>query len=339
MVTSREFRRLVADLEGVFSDAIRAGISGDPQQKEQIGSNIGDNTEADPQEALRRTGDTARSQVSDVYRAGVDTTQPSIDRFARGDASLSQASKEIGSNVASGVKQSIKGIKITGDQRDQLLNRIKNILLEAHSSQEYQTALDDLMSITSQIGEQGEQFGKQIKQTHQATQQEHGEKIDDVTQSSKRLIEKFANNNSLDPLINTVREFGSHVKNDQEMRNYLKEVREFIHKSVRDTNYIQTEDYNQKASELFDKGQYEFKERYSDDTNRVVDEAQSFAKGFKDDPLNQELSNDLQNLTKSLFLDENGKPTFKYELFKDFASMVPVIAAQLEYLPLPPIEK
>ena len=29
MVSSREFRRLVADLEGVLSDAIRAGITGE----------------------------------------------------------------------------------------------------------------------------------------------------------------------------------------------------------------------------------------------------------------------------------------------------------------------
>lgn len=339
MVSSREFRRLVADLEGVLSDAIRAGISGDPQQKEQIGSNIGDNTEADPQEALKRTGDTARAQAGDVYRAGVETTQPTVDKFASGEATFGQASKEIGSNVAGGIKQSVKGIKITGQQRDQLLNRIKNILLEAHSSQEYQTAIDDLMSITSQIGEQGGSFGQQLKQTHEATQQEHGDKIDDVTQSSKRLVEKFANNNSLDPLINSIREFGTHVKNDTEMRDYLKQVREFVHKSIRDTNYIQSEEYNQKASELFDKGQYEFKERYRDDTHHVLDQAQNFGRGFKDDPLNQELANDLQNLTKSLFLDEDGKPTFKYELFKDFASMVPVIAAQIEYLPLPPIDK
>ncbi|KAG2182060.1 hypothetical protein INT43_006986 [Umbelopsis isabellina] len=339
MVSSREFRRLVADLEGVFSDAIRAGISGDPQQKEQIGSNIGNNTEADPQEALQRTGNTARAQAGDVYRAGVETTQPTVDKFASGEATFGQASKEIGSNVAGGIKESVKGIKITGEQRDQLLNRIKNILLDAHSSQEYQTAIDDLMSITSQIGDQGESFGQQLKQTHEATQQEHGEKIDDVTQSSKRLVEKFANNNSLDPLINSVREFGSHIKNDNEMRDYLKQVREFVHKSIRDTDYIQSEQYNQKASELFDKGQYEFKERYRDDTNHVLDQAQTFGRGFKDDPLNQELASDLQNLTKSLFLDEEGKPTFKYELFKDFASMVPVIAAQIEYLPLPPIDK
>lgn len=339
MVTSREFRRLVADLEGVLSDAIRAGITGKEEHKQQVGSNIGDDTEADPQEALHRTGDTARGHAGDIYRAGVETTEPTVNKFASGEATFGQASQEIGSNVTTGIKDSVKDINLTQEQRNTLLNRLKKILLEAHASQEYQSALDDLMSIIRQIGEQGEQFGGQLRQAHESTQEAHGDNIDNVTQSSKRLVEKFANGNSLDPLWNAVRDFGSHVKNDQDMRNYLEELREFIHKSIRDTGFIQSEQYDQKSSELLDRGQHEIKERYRDDTDRVLHEAKVFGQGFKEDQLNQEIANDLRELTVSLFLDEDGKPTFKYELFKDFASMIPVIAAQIEYLPLPPIEK
>lgn len=338
MVSSREFRRLVADLEGVLSDAIRAGITGDERQKQQVGSRIGDDTEADPEEAVQRTGHTARGHAADVYRSGVETTEPSVNKFASGEATFGEASKEIGSNVVSGVKSSAKGITITPEQRNVLLNRIKKILLEAHSSQEYQSALDDMMHIIRQIGEQGEKFGGQLRQAHQSTQEAHGDNIDNVIHSSKRLVEKFANGNSLDPLINAVRDFGSHVREDNEMRDYLEQLREFIHKSIRDTSFIQSEQYDQQASELLDRGQYEMKERYRDDSERVLDEAKSFSQGFQEDELNQELASDLQQLTSSLFLDEDGKPTFKYELFKDFASMIPVIAAQIEYLPLPPIE-
>jgi hypothetical protein len=339
MVTSREFRRLIGDLEGVLSDAIRAGIAGDEQMKEKVGSNIGDDNEADPQEAIQRTGDTARGHAADVYRAGFDTTHPTVDKYARKDATFTEASQEIASNVASGIKKSVTGINLSYEQRNKLLNRLKKILLEAHSSQEYQTAIDDLIYIIRQIGQQGEQFGGQLRQAHESTQETHGEHIDNVTQSSKRLVEKFANNNSLDPLINAVRDFGEHVKNDQEMRNYLTDLREFIHKCIRDTTLIQSEQYDQKARELLDRGQTEMRERYQDDTDRVLDEAKSFGQGFMQDQLNQELTDDLQNLTKSLFLDENGKPTFKYDLLKDFASMIPVIAARIEYLPLPPIDK
>ncbi|KAI9281303.1 hypothetical protein BC943DRAFT_363114 [Umbelopsis sp. AD052] len=338
MVTSREFRRLVADLESVVSDSIRASITGDEQMKQNIGSNIGDTREADPQDAFQRTGDTARGHAGDVYRAGIDNTQPTVDKYARGEATFTEAGQEIGSNVASGIKKSVSGINLTPEQRSTLLQRLKNILLEVHSSQEYQTALDDLIYIVRQIGEQGEQVGGQLKQAHESTQEAHGDHIDNVTQSSKQLVENFANGNSLDPLINSVREFGSHVKNDQEMRNYLTDLREFIHKSVRDTQFIQSEQYDQKASELLDRGQHEMKERYRGDTDRLLDQTKTFAQGFKDDVLNQKLAEDLQNLTKSIFLDDQGKPTFKYELFKDFASMIPVIAAQIEYLPLPPIE-
>lgn len=339
MVTSREFRRLVADLEGVLSDAIRAGITGNEQHKQQVGSNIGDDTEADPQEALHRTGDTARGHAGDIYRAGVETTEPTVNKFASGEATIGQASQEIGSNVTTGIKDSVKDINLTQEQRNTLLNRLKKILLEAHASQEYQSAIDDLMSIIRQIGEQGEQFGGQLRQAHESTQEAHGDNIDNATQSSKRLVEKFANGNSLDPLWNAVSDFGSHVKNDQDMRNYLEELREFVHKSIRDTGFIQSEQYDQKSSELLDRGQHEIKERYRDDTDRVLHEAKVFSQGFKEDQLNQEIANDLRELTVSLFLDEDGKPTFKYELFKDFASMIPVIAAQIEYLPLPPIEK
>jgi hypothetical protein len=338
MVTSREFRRLVADLEGVLSDSIRASITGDEEMKQNIGSNIGNDTEAAPQDAFQRTGDTARGHAGDVYRAGIENTQPTVDKYARGEASFTEAGQEIGSNVSSGLKKSVSGINLTPEQRNTLLQRLKNVLLEVHSSQEYQTALDDLIYIIRQIGDQGEQVGGQLRQAHESTQEAHGDHIDNVTQSSKQLVEKFANGNSLDPLVNAVREFGSHVKNDQEMRNYLTDLREFIHKSVRDTQYIQSEQYNQRASELLDRGQHEMKERYQGDTDRCLDEAKTFSQGFKEDTLNQKLAEDLQNLTKSVFLDEQGKPTFKYELFKDFASMIPVIASQIEYLPLPPIE-
>ncbi|KAI8577548.1 hypothetical protein K450DRAFT_251368 [Umbelopsis ramanniana AG] len=338
MVTSREFRRLVADLEGIVSDSIRASITGDEEMKQNVGSNIGSNTEAAPQDAFQRTGDTARGHAGDVYRAGVENTQPTVDKYARGESTFTEAGQEIGSNVTSGIKKSVSGINLSPEQRNTLLQRLKNVLLEVHSSQEYQTAVDDLIYIIRQIGEQGEQFGGQLKQAHESTQEAHGDHIDNVTQSSKQLVEKFANGNSLDPLINAVREFGSHVKDDQEMRNYLTDLREFIHKSIRDTSFIQSEEYDQKASDLLDRGQNEMKERYQGDTDRLIDEAKTFGQGFKEDTLNQKLADDLQNLTKSVFLDEEGKPTFKYELFKDFASMIPVIAAQIEYLPLPPIE-
>lgn len=338
VVTSSEFRRLVNDLQHVLQDAIESGISGDEQRKANVGSNIGDDRESSPREAVEAVGNTGRQHVSNVYKSATSGAEPIIDRYSAGEFSTAEAGKELGRVAARGIRSTVEGIELSDEQRDILVGRFKKILLEAHASDEFQSALDDLLEIVHAIARRGEEFGQKASATARKAKDEHDENIAIANNSAKQLVERFASGKSLDPLINAIAEMGRDMRNDPELRNVLDELNEFMRRSLRDTDYIERADWNQEASNLLKKGRSILHERYRGPTDAIFDEASAFITALQRDSLTNELTSDLEQLTRDLFLDENGNPTIKFELVKDFAKIVPIIASKLEYIALPKIE-
>jgi len=96
---------------------------------------------------------------------------------------------------------------------------------------------------------------------------------------------------------------------------------------------------NREWDQLYDQGEFLFRERYRDHTDHLVDELQFMADQFNQDPQNKRFADSMQKLFLDLGQDENGQPTFKPHLIKDLTEVIiPDIFANTQYVPIPRIE-
>jgi len=242
--------------------------------------------------------------------------------------------------LATHFKDKVSGYQITEEQRDRLVNRFKNLMIETQSKPEYQSVLEDLVDIISRLSDQSKEISGQAKEHAKGQVGEAADRsdIDIARENAKRLIENFAGRKSLDSLLNALKDIARDVKNDEELRSYLGELRQFTISSIRDPQFVRETDYVQHGSKLIDRGRYLLQDRYSEHTNRLADEAKQFNSALQSDRLTSQWTHDFETLISDTFLDERGFPTVKFELIKDFGKILPIVGEKLKYLPLPRIE-
>jgi len=339
LISSSEFRKLINDLHSILQDALLRTIPNkDPDTNSP--SKFGSDEEKTIQQAKQETMQQAREGTYPVAKEAADITGGHIKDFSEGKKGFQETAKGGAKQLATHFKGKLSDYDITEEQRDQLVFRFKNAMIETQSRQEYQEVLEDLINIISLLSEKSQSVTGQVKETAKSQAKESTDKSDLQTaqESAKKLVENFANHKSLDPLINALRDFGKNVKRDEELRSYLDELRQFIISSLRDPKFVQETDYVNRGSNIIERGRYLLLERYSDNTQRVADEAKAFNSALQDDALTSQWTSDFEALTEDLFLSEDGQPTIKFELLRDFNKILPVIGERLKYLPLPRIE-
>ncbi|CAJ0641231.1 17119_t:CDS:2 [Entrophospora sp. SA101] len=329
VMSSPEFRALLNDLNSIAQEGSHAQ---DPDQtKMEIQQNA--------RETADRTSQTLRENAYPLAKNAANIGGEHIKDFSEGKKSLKEATTGGVKSLQSSVQQNVSVRKLSDEERDRLVNRFKNVMIEAHKNQQYQDAISELMDLISQLSQQTQELTQHLSDNLAVPREEinKNDSIQIATKNAKDIVEKFANQ-SLDPLIDSIREFGRQMKNDQELRDYFKEVRQFIGSSLHDTEFVQNTDYTQFGSELITTGRQILLEKYREQSENVRRQANSFNEAIQNDPTTAQWRRDFDNLITDLFLDESGSPTIKYELIKDAAKIIPVITTQLQYLPLPRIE-
>jgi len=338
LMSSSEFRKLINDLHSIIQDALLRTIP--DRDPSEIDTGIGSDQEKTVGQAKQETAQQAREGAYPVAKEAADITGGYVKDFSEGNKGAKETATEGAKHLASHFKGKFTGYRLTEEQRDILVNRFKNLMIETQSRHEYQSVLEDLINNISRLNEQSQNIAGHAKETakSQAGQSVDRTDLQKAQENAKKLIENFANHKSLDPLIEALKTLGRDVQNDQELRAYLNELREFALSSLRDPNFVKETDYIQHGSMLIDRGRTLLLERYSDHTQRIADEASAFNEALQNDALTAQWAADFQSLVRDLFLDENGQPTVKFELIKDFAKILKLAGEKIKYLPLPKIE-
>jgi len=355
VMSSPEFRALLNDLNSIAQEVVSINL---PNQDGQNGyenennNNIvtqgshaqdPDQTKMEIQQNARETADrttqTLRANAYPLAKNAANIGGEHIKDFSEGKKTLKDATTDGAKSLQSSVQQNVSVRKLNEEERNRLVTRFKNVMIEAHKNQQYQEAISELMDLISQLSQQTQDLTQHLSSnlTGPREQINNNDSLQIATKNARDIVEKFANQ-SLDPLINSIREFGRQMKNDQELRDYFKDVRQFIGKSLHDTEFVQNTDYTQSGSDLINTGRQLLLEKYRDQSENVRRQANSFNEAIQNDPTTARWRKDLDNLITDLFLDDNGSPTIKYELIKDAAKIIPVLTTQLQYLPLPRIE-
>ncbi|KAL8883658.1 MAG: hypothetical protein Q9192_007058, partial [Flavoplaca navasiana] len=294
----------------------------------------------------------SRGDVQNVASGTADQSQtgegvdPDLAR-QQGSQGLSQLRDQASANVPDETKDKAKNFrdrttnyakeKLPKERRDQSIFRLKKMIVEIQSHQDYQQAIETLLNLAEEYSGHGRNLSQQGAGTVKGA---HGDNALTSAETDLRtLLERFANYTSADDMIDAVNTIYRDADKDPELKNWFKSIDGYVRKCLKEQGFIMQDNANEEWNQLYDHGHFLLRERYRDHTNRVLDEAKFFGLQFDEDPLNKKFAASMQKLFLELGNDENGKPVFKQHLVKDLSQViVPGIFESVRYVPIPRIE-
>jgi len=227
--------------------------------------------------------------------------------------------------------------KMPEERREQVIWRLKKLVVECQGHPDYQQAIETLLSLAETYAGHANTVGQH------GTGAVKGAHADDSLKAAeadlKTLIERFANGTSTQDLFDSINNIYSDADKDPELKNWFKSIDAYIRKCLKQQGYIMEDRATEEWDALYDRGNFLLRDRYRNHTDRIVDEVKFLADQFDQDPLNKRFANSMQKLFNDLGNDENGKPTFKPHLVKDLTEVIiPAIFENVRYVPIPRIE-
>ncbi|KAK4995522.1 hypothetical protein LTR28_000492, partial [Elasticomyces elasticus] len=175
--------------------------------------------------------------------------------------------------------------KLPKERREQAIYRLKKMVVEIQSHQDYQQAIDTLL----RLAEQYTGHTKSLAQQTQGTVK--GAHSDDSLQRAegdlKTLIERFANSTSVDDLFDSLNEVYRDADRDPELKGWFRHMNRFIRKCLKEQGFVLQDSSTEEWNKLYDQGNFLLRERYRNHTDRIIDELKHIANQFDADPQNK----------------------------------------------------
>lgn len=314
-----------------------------PVDRNDVGDVIGNAAQAtnpdnsrDPRDAAgraardQRNGDSSGIDAQNGLRAGAN------DLAQRTKAGIPEDKKQRAREYRDRTQNYLKG-KMPQERRDQTIWRLKKMIVEIQSHQDYSVAIDTLLNLAETYSGHGMSMANQSSGVVKGARQDNHLKSAET--NLKMIIERFANNTSADDLIDAINDIYRDADLDPELKNWFRSVDRYVRRCLKQEGYILEEDSTQEYNKLYDHGNFLLRNRYRDHTDRLFDEFKFLGDQFSVDPDNKRFGDALQKLFKDLGNDESGKAVFKKDLVKDITQVIiPDIFESVRYMPIPRIE-
>jgi hypothetical protein len=228
--------------------------------------------------------------------------------------------------------------KMPQERREQIIYRLKKMVVEIQGHKDYQSAIDTLLYLAEEYKGHTKNLASQTTQvTQEAHQTDDG--INRAESDLKTLIERFANHTSLDDLFDGINAIYRDAERDPEFKGWLKHMDSFIKKSLKEQGYLLKDSSTEEWNKLYDQGDYLINDRYQDHFQRIIDETKFLSNEFDKDPQNRSFADAMKKLFLDLGNDKDGKPTFKPHLVSDLSNVIiPAMFENIRYVPIPRIE-
>jgi len=227
--------------------------------------------------------------------------------------------------------------KIPKERREQMIWRLKKMVIEVQGHADYQQAIETLLDMAEKYASHTKNIGEQSGS--QALNVRSSGSVQAVENDLRILIERFANNTSLSDFFESLNKIYRDADQDPELRGWFSNVDTFIRRALREQGFIMDDECNRQWNELYDKGRYLVRERYRSHTDNIVDQIKFLADQFDKDPQNRALADSVQKLFKDLGRDAGGKVVFKKHLLQDIRDVIlPGLFENVRYVPIPRIE-
>lgn len=302
---------------------------------------------------------------ADVARAGATEAQTGQNTGLDARNAASEAKRQLSENVSEEDKDRVRQQrerlnnylrqKMPEERREQTVWRLKKMVVEIQGHQDYQRAIDTLLTLAERYAGHGRDVAQQSKGTVQGAHQDDSlqmaeadlkvckpgvvRDMSDSLTNIKTLLERFANSTSFDDLIDSINQVYRDADRDPDLKNWFKHIDAFVRKCLKQQGFIMEDRSNEEWNRLYDDGHALLRGRYRGHTDRIADEFKFLGQQFDADPHNRAFSNSIQKLFNDLGHDENGQTTFKPHLVKDLTEVIlPAIFENIRYVPIPRIE-
>ncbi|KAJ3092639.1 Nucleoside diphosphate kinase 7 [Quaeritorhiza haematococci] len=252
---------------------------------------------------------------------------------------------------------SYEELELPEDKMTELISKIKATAKGIQAKREYQKAVEDLIEIISEIKRRTTSAAQTVTELSTmgvapaaegyagpmavAKEAPPPAEARVAIENARKLVENLAKS-SLSPLIHDTKTLVQTMQYDEETQHTQQEVRDFLLLSIRDPNFVSSDDYEAKAKDLVWRMRTTImsgEKGYDRMVRKILDDATEFGgKLSTGDETTQAVGKDMRELFKTAFMDEKGNYKFKPELVGDVARMLNVISDKLGYLPIPRLE-
>lgn len=299
--------------------------SGDPtatasQKKEELKSSAGG------------AADQARSQAPDDQEQQ-QTKQSLKDRVFGLKDKIPDEHRERASQQVGRTKDFLND-NIPEERRDQFIYRLKKVVVECQEHSDYNDAMSWFLDTFENYKGHAQHVTGAGSESAKAVADDPAYK--QATLEVRTLFERFANGQSMQPIINALDDLYTDAQNDEGLRNWYTKFNQYIHAVLLEPGYILEDASTKEGRELRDSGRQYFEGKYKGHFQRFFDEVARWFTAMAEDPLNVRLGDDIKRLTKDLLFDENGSLTFKPALWEDLRRYIlPSLIEQIGYIPIP----
>lgn len=306
-------------------------------------------------------GGNAKKDAKDVAQAGIQASNiqqsniqqsnaaAEVDRQAAQSAVRQVAEDKVDQKVDDETKQKVKernaeyrrrarsyfDKKMPKERKDQIIFRLKKMILECQQHTDYMEAIQTLLRLAENYGRHGRTFGSGSASTAKETRSGLAAAEADL----RTIIERFANGTSTEDLWASIAQIYKDAEHDEELRNWFKTVDAYVRRCLLEQGYILEDESTVAWDRLYEKGRYLLREKYRSHTDRVLDEIKFVANQFDEDAQNKAFAKSVEKLFHDLGNDEYGKAVFKPHLLKDLTEIIiPAVLEKIAYVPIPRIE-
>jgi len=340
VVSSSEFRNLIRDFRNLIQDALSASLSAvGPDEGEDV--TVSEVSGKMEQEEPADVSKVARERVPDLYHQAHQSVEPVVIRYSRGETSATEAARTLASQAAETTRVAglaAKDTLLSPERRDQLIERLRAIIMEIQAHPEFQNGTDELLDLVKEIAMRTTVFVEATVDATAAEAEKHSQELAEARRATRQLVENFCGGKSIEPLKTAIIAFGDDIANDERLTTYFHEGNVFLRRAVREPGYATSDQFKEDSQDLLDRGREVFTDKHMDNLNNVWRQMVELFEGAARDRTINNFTSNLSELMSDLFLDQYGQPTVKFDIIRDFARLLPLIAEKLEYIPVPRLE-
>jgi hypothetical protein len=223
------------------------------------------------------------------------------------------------------------------------------VIIECQKHDDYQESIRWLLSHLKESMEHGRTVAQE-KESEGVKVLKSDPALKQATKELRTLLERFANGNSIDTIIDAVNALVDDAQRDKEFKDWFKKVDTYIHK-VRHHAYVYIRltylnpvqvllqpgfvlepACNAEGHQLRESGRHFYDVKYKGHFDNLFHSVGSWFKAMGEDPLNTRFGEDWARLTKDLLFDSEGSLKFKPDLWMDVRKvLLPTLLDKVRY--------
>lgn len=223
------------------------------------------------------------------------------------------------------------------ERRDQFIYRGKKVIIECQKHNDYQESIQWLLAYVEEYAGHGKSIAHSGKESRGQLTQDPA--LHQATKEIRTLLERFANGQSLEIIINAIDRLIQDARHDEDFRHWFSSVDAYSRKVLLEPGYVLEDSCNTEGRELRESGRRFYDDKYKAHFDGLFESIGQWFRAMGEDPLNKRFGDDWARLTRDLLFDSEGSLKFKPDLWMDVRKVIlPAIVDQVGYVPIPRIE-